>query len=81
MLMMERKGAVVVPDFLATAGTVLTDWADGQPSVTDAARRVAEAVRAAASHERGCFLGACFAAEQFLSTWQETLPFGRPLAP
>ena len=26
------------------------------------------------------FLGVCYAAEAFLSTWQDELPFGRPLA-
>lgn len=81
MLMLERSGAVVVPDFLSTAGPALTWWPEGDPSVTAVAERIATAVTSAVGHERGCFLGACFAAEAFLSTWQEHLPFGRPLAP
>ena len=31
-------------------------------------------------HDEGAYLGACYRAEAFLRTWQETLPFGRPLA-
>ena len=35
---------------------------------------------ALAGSDDGPFLGACYAAEAFLSTWQDELPFGRPLA-
>ena len=31
-------------------------------------------------HADGPLLGACHRAEAFLRTWQDTLPFGRPLA-
>ena len=34
----------------------------------------------ALNSDDGPFLGACYAAEAFLSTWQDELPFGRPLA-
>jgi hypothetical protein len=31
-------------------------------------------------HAEGPFLGACLRAEDFLRSWQDALPFGRPLA-
>ncbi|HNI34929.1 MAG TPA: hypothetical protein PLV93_05985, partial [Microthrixaceae bacterium] len=31
-------------------------------------------------HDEGPYLGACYAAEEFLRTWSDELPFGRPLA-
>ena len=34
----------------------------------------------ALTSDDGPFLGACYSAEAFLSTWQDELPFGRPLA-
>ena len=34
----------------------------------------------ALASKHGPFLGACHTAEAFLSTWQDELPFGRPLA-
>jgi glutamate dehydrogenase (NAD(P)+) len=81
-----RQGAVVVPDFLATAGPALQALGlveAGDPP--DAAGERAAALIIAAldevlGHERGPVLGACLRAEAFLGTWQQTLPFGRPIA-
>ena len=49
-------------------------------SAPKAASTVAALMTEALASEDGPFLGACYAAESFLSTWQDELPFGRPLA-
>ena len=42
---------------------------------------VAAVVAEVADHNDGLIIGACVRAEEFLSTWQDDLPFGRPMAP
>ena len=42
--------------------------------------RIAEVVTELAGSPDGLFLAACARAETFLRSWQDTLPFGRPLA-
>lgn len=70
-----RNGANVLPDFVAAAGPVLAaaGHADG-PS------RISAVIEAVLPHDEGPYLGACYAAEEFLRTWSDELPFGRPLA-
>jgi hypothetical protein len=34
---------------------------------------------AVVDHDSGAVLGACLIAEEFLGSWCETLPFGRPI--
>ena len=72
-----RAGVVVVPDFLSTAGPLLAavDADGGAP-----AERVRQAVAALAGEGTGLWMAACLKAEDFLKTWQPSLPFGRPLA-
>lgn len=70
-----RNGAVILPDFVSAAGPVLA--AAGE---TDVAGRVGSLVASVLDHEEGPYLGACYAAEDFLRTWTSDLPFGRPLA-
>ena len=68
---------VVVPDFLATAGGLLSVLAaDGE----DPMLRVHDAVAAVASEGTGLWMAAVAKAEDHLRTWQDALPFGRPLA-
>lgn len=85
LAVLSRAGAVVVPDFLSLAGSTIAAWAepdlDDDVVTASVADEVAERVREAVAHERGAFLGACYAAEAFLSSWRDELPFGRPLAP
>ncbi len=75
-----RNGVVVLPDFLTTAGPLQRFLVEGSAeqvaAATDAAGRSAEFV----THAEGAHLGACLAAEEFLSSWCDELPFGRPLA-
>ena len=69
-----RRGITALPDFVTTAGPLIGD--------EDEAREVVAAVVAeVARHDDGPIIGACVRAEGFLSTWQDDLPFGRPLAP
>lgn len=72
-----RAGVVVVPDFLSTAGPLLAalDGASGDPM-----QRVHDAVAALAGEGTGMWRAAVDRAEEHLRTWQDELPFGRPLA-
>lgn len=85
LLMLQRAGTVVVPDFVSLIGPALAGFTDDGSDVealesltTD---RVAALMSELGSHDDGLFLGACHRAEAFLSTWRDELPFGRPLAP
>ena len=72
-----RAGVIVVPDFLSTAGPLLTAVdRDGG----DATTRVHDAVAALADGGTGLWMAAVTKAEDHLRTWQDPLPFGRPLS-
>ena len=79
-----RRGVAAVPDFVALAGSTVAAWSGPDTSDDDVrdevARIVATLMAVALESDDGPFLGACYAAEAFLSTWQDELPFGRPLA-
>ena len=85
LVMMERAGKTVIPDFLSTAGPALAGWSSDLADLDALGEHVesliSSATTEATGHADGLFLGACARAEDFLATWQETLPFGRPLAP
>lgn len=74
---LSKAGVVVVPDFLATAGGLLTVLA---PDGEDPMLRVHDAVAAIAGEGTGLWMAAVAKAEDHLRTWQAVLPFGRPLA-
>lgn len=80
-----RRGVLALPDFVTLAGSTIAAWSD--PGTDDEDVRsavtatVTELVAETADHSDGPFLAACYAAESFLATWQDELPFGRPLAP
>lgn len=79
-----RAGVIVLADFLTLSGGLHTFVADPTTTPDDlvgsVTARTTEVTRAALDHEDGAYLGACALAEQFLSTWTDELPFGRPLA-
>ena len=78
-----RSGVAALPDFVTTAGELASwgfDGADLDARRTQAADMVTAVLAEVADHEDGPLLGACYRAEAFLSTWRETLPFGRPMA-
>lgn len=72
-----RAGVVVVPDFLSTAAPAL---AAIDPDGEDAVLRVHDAVAALAGEGTNLWMAAVAKAEEHLRTWQDALPFGRPLA-
>ena len=74
-----RTGCEVLPDFVTLSGPThaLLDAATAPALATEAASAAIAEVR---DHAEGILLGACERAEAFLATWQDELPFGRPLA-
>jgi hypothetical protein len=72
-----RAEVVVVPDFLSTAGPLLGAC---DPDGGDPMERVHGAVAALAGEGTGMWMAAIAKAEAHLATWQDQLPFGRPLA-
>jgi glutamate dehydrogenase (NAD(P)+) len=79
---LRRRGVVVLPDFVSTAGPMFAGWPDdaGRDAEVEAAVAIERSLLEVLSHADGPLLGACYRAEAFLSTWRSELPFGRPLA-
>ena len=78
-----KKGeTVVVPDFVSAGGALVAGYLSGDEGevLEEIVSRVALILTEVGGHEDGPLLGACYRAEAFMSTWQQTLPFGRPLA-
>jgi glutamate dehydrogenase/leucine dehydrogenase len=79
-----RGGVTVLADFLTTSGALFADHppagATAQELNAAAIDWITATTREVSAHAEGPLLGACYRAEQFLTTWQDRLPFGRPLA-
>lgn len=78
---LRRRGIVALPDTVALAGPAIVgrvDGPDAEAALAEVDRRVAD-IMAAAAHEDGPLLGSFELAEEFLRTWRDELPFGRPL--
>jgi hypothetical protein len=73
-----RAGIVYVPDFIALAAPLLEQF-DPSASATPA-ERVRNTMHELVSEGPNAWRAAVDRAETFLSTWQDALPFGRPLA-
>ncbi len=69
-----RRGINVLPDFLTTSGALAAE------AGLDPVQALTERTAAALQSDEGPVVGACRMAEDFLSTWVQELPFGRPLA-
>ena len=67
-----RAGVTILPDFVTTAGPLVDDG-------RDPADVIAALIQEIAGHAEGPSIGACERAEAFLSTWRDSLPFGRPI--
>lgn len=84
LAVLTERGIVALADFVTTSGATHAGWPGEATTVDEAVQStrdlVSDAVTADLEHPAGPFLGACLRAENFLSTWQENLPFGRPLA-
>ena len=78
-----RRDITVLPDFVTTSGPLVAHGAtdeEDEALVTLASDTVGGLVGAILDHPENPTLGACALAEEFLSTWQPSLPFGRPMA-
>jgi hypothetical protein len=75
---LRRAGVTYVPDFVALAAPLLA--ACDSENATDPVERVRTTVSELADSGPDAWLVAVGMAETFLSTWQDALPFGRPLA-
>jgi hypothetical protein len=73
-----RAGIVYAPDFIALAAPLLDQFDPSEKSTP--AERVRTAMQELVGDGPDAWLAAIAKAEAFLSTWQDTLPFGRPLA-
>lgn len=83
LAVLRAAGTPVAADFVAAAGPALGWWADPVLTHDDLRSATADTVNAVmsetADHDDGPFMAACYRAESFLQTWQDELPFGRPL--
>lgn len=83
LAVLRAAGTPAAADFVAAVGPALGWWADPVLTHDDLRSATAEAVNAimseTAGHDDGSFMAACYRAESFLQTWQDELPFGRPL--
>ncbi len=79
-----RSGTIVLADFLTTSGALHSFTAPDDVVLDDLMQRVEQAsselTASALSHPEGAYMGSCVSAEEFLSSWVDSLPFGRPLA-
>lgn len=79
-----RRNIVVLADFLTLLGPLIGARSDGDATAGSVLNEIGDRVTAltgqALEHPEGPYLGAAYLAERFLGTWQEPLPFGRPLA-
>lgn len=90
LLILEKRGVIVPPDFLCLGGQVVAGW-DSQPTMSPetiikaAEEKTQELTKemkelSKAQQAPALFLAGCKMAEDFLSSWQEELPFGRAIA-
>jgi len=84
LAVMGRAGIVAVADFVPTGAPIHAWYPEGAATpeavIAAATTSTESALDHALGHEHGPFLGACLRAEEFLGTWRDSLPFGRPLA-
>jgi hypothetical protein len=80
---LRSRDVVVVPDFVSCAGRLLswyTEAADGDALQAETATALTDLWGEIGDDPDGPLMAACTRAEAFLATWQQDLPFGRPLA-
>ena len=92
MVVLQASGTVVLPDFACLGGPLFAAWPSelaglANESVTEEAvesaalDKIKALVHEIVSHPEGAVMGGFYLAEDFLKSWREELPFGRPLAP
>ncbi len=79
---LSRSGTTLLPDFVTASGPLLAGVLPGESSavIGQIVSDINSVLDETGGHDEGLFLGACKKAEAFIKTWQDTLPFGRPLA-
>lgn len=82
LAVMIGRDITYVPDFVSASGPLVADHlaGPGADRETRLGEAVQEALRALDTGEDPLFIAACHRAEGFLASWQDKLPFGRPLA-
>ena len=84
LAVLQKKDCVIIPDFVPVAGPIFSYWADEGVAIADIISQATNGMRTVLDetigNKDGLFLGSCYRAEAFLSSWQQNLPFGRPLA-
>lgn len=78
LAVMGRAGVTYVPCFLSGAAPLLAGV--GQLDPLECPERIVAVIDECSGHPKGLFIAACERAESFLRSWQDALPFGRPLA-
>jgi glutamate dehydrogenase/leucine dehydrogenase len=79
---LRRRGIETLPDTIALAGPAILGATSAGTDADAVGAHIDEAVAtmvAASGSDDGLLLGSCYAAEAFLRTWRDELPFGRPL--
>ena len=84
LAVLQKKGCVVVPDFIPVAAPAFAYWLEAKTEISEIISQVTSGMAGVLDetikNEDGLFLGSCYRAEAFLGSWQQNLPFGRPLA-
>ncbi|MCP5025449.1 MAG: hypothetical protein GY929_04115 [Actinomycetia bacterium] len=84
LAVLRKADVAVLPDFVTTGAPLLASWPQGSPSddelIASVSGSIADVIDSVRGHADGPLLGACYRAEEFLGSWQDSLPFGRPLA-
>ncbi|HAA65753.1 MAG TPA: hypothetical protein DCE10_02785, partial [Acidimicrobiaceae bacterium] len=83
LAILRRNGAPAISDFLTGVGPALVWWASSEVDAEElratTVNTVTHLLEEIDGHEDGAFMAACYKAEAFIESWQETRPFGRPL--
>lgn len=84
LAVLRRRDVVALADFVTTSGPTFAGWPAGDATsdaiIAAATDAITASVTGTLDHPEGPLLGACYQAEAFLASWQETRPFGRPIA-
>ncbi len=80
---LRKAGVIAVADFVSAVGPALSWWANSDTTHDQlreqTSTKVSQVMAETADHDDGYYMAACYRAEQFMSTWLDELPFGRPL--